>query len=201
MNRRRPSVLVWVALSLAPLLGCGSGGADLDAASDGHDHHGHDHDHDHAHRPGSLHEAVAELTAMRDAIRDALLDGEPNDAHGPLHEVGALLQAIPDVAAETDLPKEEWDAVNAANEELFDAFGTIDKAFHVKDGDKKAAYEEVSEQLEEAIEAIRVRLPLTGESPDTHDHDHDHDHDDHDHDHEDGDEDESSVESTEETQA
>ena len=143
---------------------------------------------------------MAELTSIHEAVRAAIMEGDADDAHGPLHEVGELLGAIPDVAAETDLPEEEWNAVKAANEKLFDAFGTIDKAFHVKDGDKKAAYEQVSAELTAAIEEIRVRLPMTGEDPDAghdhhdhdghdhdehddHEHDHDHDHDDHEHDH------------------
>lgn len=171
---------------VAALLGCNE--ATSDAHADAHDHgHEHEHEHEHGHRPESLHAAVVELTEMRDAIRDAILDGEPNDAHDPLHEVGDLLEAIPDIAAETDLPKEEWDAVNTANEELFAAFGTIDKSFHVKDGDKQATYEEVAEKLDGAIEAIRSRLILTGEDPESeeeahHEHDHDeHVHDEHDH--------------------
>lgn len=155
----RTAVLVVLSCSL---VGCS--GADPEAGRDASTH-GHDHDHDHGHRPDSLHAAVAELTEMRDAIRDAILTGEPDDAHGPLHEVGELLEAIPDIAAETDLPEEEWTAVNKANEQLFDAFGAIDKAFHTKDGDKKSAYEGVADQLDEAIEVIRSKLSLTGEEP------------------------------------
>ncbi|MEN0112041.1 MAG: hypothetical protein AAF805_15075 [Planctomycetota bacterium] len=183
---------VCAAMLAAALIGCGAADSAVNATAG--DDHGHDHDHDHhdhhSDRPASLHAAVAQLTAMRDDIRDAIVDGEPDDAHGPLHEIGALLEAIPDIAAETDLPKEEWDAVNVAHEELFDAFGVIDKAFHTKDGDKKAAYDEVAERLDEAIEAIRSRLPLTGEDPAAGDHDHDH----HDHDH-DGDHDHNHDES------
>lgn len=159
-----PLLPVLLGFLAVPLIGCGDAGPSTEAEAKGH---GHDHDHDHGHRPETLHAAVAELTEMRDVIRDAIVDGDPHDAHGPLHEVGDLLEAIPDIAAETDLPKEEWDAVNAANEELFAAFGAIDKAFHTKDGDKQAAYGGVSEKLDEALEAIRSRLALTGEEPES----------------------------------
>lgn len=182
-----------VALCVAPLVGCG--GTTQSTSAETHDHDHDHHDHDHGHRPASLHEAVHELTEIRDAVRAAILEGDPDDAHDPLHEVGELLEVLPDVAADTDLPKEEWDAVKAANERLFDAFGKVDKAFHTKDGDKKAAYEEVATDLDEAIEEIRARLPQTGEEPhhegehgDDHDHDHEEGHD-HDHDHEDDEED------------
>ncbi len=181
----RLSLILAVALCTAPLPGCGT----AEDGPEGHSHdHGHDHDHEHAHRPDSLHEAVAELEDLSEAIQAAIVDGDPEDAHDPLHEIGHLLEAIPDVAAETDLPESEWDAVKAASERLFEAFGDIDKAYHVEDGDKKAAYEEVSDVLEEAIEEIRSRLPLTGEEPDADGHDHDdHGHDDHDHNHDDHD--------------
>lgn len=170
---------ILLGLTVVPLVGCGEATTDTQAETAGH---GHDHDHEHADRPESLHAAVAELTEVRDTIREAILNGDPNDAHDPLHEVGELLEAIPDIAAETDLPKPEWDAVNAANDELFDAFGTIDKAFHTKDGDKKAAYEGVTEKLDNAIEAIRSRLALTGEDPVPSEAMHEgHSHDEHDH--------------------
>ena len=100
---------------------------------------------------------------MRDAIRSAVLDGDPTTPTARFTRSGELLEAIPDIAAETDLPKEEWEAVKSANDDLFDAFGAIDKAFHTKDGDKKAAYEQVADKLDQAIEAIRSRLALTGE--------------------------------------
>ncbi|MEO0529025.1 MAG: hypothetical protein AAF266_00460 [Planctomycetota bacterium] len=183
MRTARPVFPVLLCLLATPLVGCSGATADVDAEAHGH---GHDHDHDHGDRPESLHAAVAMLTETRDALRDAILNGDPDDAHDPLHEVVELLEAIPDIAAETDLPKEAWDTVNAANDKLFETFGAIDKAFHTKDGDKKAAYEGVAEQLDEAIESIRSQLALSGEEPPAdHDHDHDnHDHDDHEgHDH------------------
>lgn len=161
---------------IVSLAGCGEAtstagaGGDDHAHHDDHDHDGHDHDHeghdhdghhhhDHGERPQSFSEAVEQLVVTRDAIRDAILNGDPDDAHDPLHEVGALIETIPDLAAETDLPEAEWTAVKEANEKLYDAFGKVDKAFHTKDGDKKAAYEGAAEAIDAAIEDIRSRLP------------------------------------------
>ena len=124
------------------------------------DGHSHDHDHDHEARPESFTIAVTELVAHRDAIRAAIESGDPADAHDPLHEVAELLEAFPDIAAESDLSKEDWDAVKAASEKLFDSFGVVDQAFHKKDGDKKAAYESVADDIDEAMQAIQSRLPL-----------------------------------------
>lgn len=136
-----------------------------EAHNEGHaSEHDHAHEHEHAHesRPESFAVAVTQLIAHRDAIRNAIESSKPADAHDPLHEVAELLDAFPDIAAETDLPKEDWEAVKAASDRLFESFGTIDKAFHKKDGDKKAAYESVADDIEESMEAIKSRLPLAG---------------------------------------
>lgn len=177
------SVLVVGVLTLA---GCSSATSDGDASDNAHGHdHGHDHDHEHGHRPDSLHEAVDHLAEIEEAVSKAIMSGDAEAADEPLHEVVDLLNAIPEIAAETDLPKEEWEAVKAASKRLFNAYKVIHDEFHGKDGkdsDKQAAYEKVSSELTEALEEIRSRLPLTGEEPEDHDHDHG-DHDDHDHDH------------------
>ncbi|MEN1678413.1 MAG: hypothetical protein AAGJ46_02395 [Planctomycetota bacterium] len=164
-----------IVLSLTAC-GCGTAESTADA-----DDHGHEHDHEHGHRPASLHAAVAELTDIRDAISKAILEGDADAAHEPLHEAEELLGILPDVAAETDLPEAEWEVVSSETEKLKSSFAVIDKAFHTKDGDKQAAYEEVAAQLDAALDAIRSKLPMTGEDPDTEGHDHGEHDDDHDH--------------------
>lgn len=111
---------------------------------------------------------------MRNTVRMAMLDGDADDAHGLLHEVEELLGVLPSVAAETDLAEEQWNAVKAATDELKAAFAELDKAFHAEGADKKAAYETVSADLDAALEAIRERLPMTGEATD-HDPQHEND--------------------------
>jgi hypothetical protein len=121
---------------------------------------GDSHSHEHEHRPESFAAAVTELVAHRDAIRSGIESGKSAVVHDPLHEVAELLDAFPDIAAETDLAKDDWEAVKAASDRLFDSFGVIDEAFHKKDGDKKAAYESVAKDIDEAMQAIQSRLPL-----------------------------------------
>lgn len=175
----RASRLLGTLALVATLAALGCNAADQTAKADTHSHD-HGHDHDHGDRPESLDAAVAQLKSMHATIKTAILEGDPHDAHDPLHEIGELLEAIPNLAAETDLAQEDWDAVKAANEKLFDAFGAIDKAFHTKDGDKKAAFEQVSADLDEAIAEIDKRTPPTSEAASTPAVGHD-DRDDHDH--------------------
>ena len=134
--------------------------------------HGHEHDHDHSDRPKTLQAAIEELKGMRDAIRTAMEEDDPDSAHDPLHEVGQLLKAIPDLAADTDLPEDEWDAIKAEADRLFDAFGDIDSAFHKKDGDRRAAYDAAESTVDEAVAALEAYLPKLGkvDSPAKHKH-------------------------------
>ncbi|MEM8865556.1 MAG: hypothetical protein AAGF31_08420 [Planctomycetota bacterium] len=170
-----PLALLVVTLAIA---GCEP--ADSTTDVDGHEH-GHEHDHHHGSRPDSLHAAVHQLTEILDEIRAAIVEGDAEDAHEPLHEAEELLAVLPDVAAETDLPEVEWTAVKMATERLKESVAVIDEAFHAEGGDEKSAYEQVAESLEVALTAIRSRLPLTGEDPaEAHHEEHDH-HDDHDH--------------------
>lgn len=172
-----------LVFSLLAISGCGPGTQGEETDAEAHGHH-HDHDHEHGHRPDSLHEAVEHLTEIQKEIRSALESSDAEAAHEPLHEVAELLKAVPDIAAETDLPKEHWEAVKTASDRLFDAYAVIDKAFHAKDGDKQAAYEQVAGELTKALDEIRLRLPMTGEEVSMEDHEHEHEHD-HEHDHHD----------------
>lgn len=210
MNPYSLRLTCFVSVALIGTIGCQQENSTVSSEGQGHGHeHGHGHDHDHHARPASFTAAVAQLGEIRDEVRSAMEGGSPDDAHHPLHEVGELLQILPEVAADTDLPRDKWDEAKAETDKLFDAFGVIDAAFHKADGDKPAAYAQVAETIDASIANLQALLPLAGEkvieddhaAGHDHDHDHDHadegshdhgdhDHDDHDHgDHDQGDDD------------
>ena len=160
-------------------------------ADHGHGHeHGHEHGHDHHHsdRPESLRAAIVELKELSDSFCSAMEKDDTEAAHDPLHDLGKLLEAMPELAADTDLPEEEWNLVKDEIDRLFDAFGEVDSAFHKKDGDKKAAYEDAKSTIEAGVVALEAKLPLLGDdkahADHEHDHDHDHDGESHEHEHE-----------------
>lgn len=153
-------------LALAVVAGCQPGEPTSKPDADNHEaDHGHSHDHDHSGRHESLQSAINELTEIRDSIRAAMEKNAPDAAHGPLHHVPELLEAMPDLAADTDLPESDWNEVKAAADKLFDAFSKIDAAFHEKEGDKKGAYEEVRGMIDQELEVLKAKLPLLVESP------------------------------------
>lgn len=147
----------------------------------------HDHDHDHPAVPRSLPAAMTELRDSWAEISTAMNDDDPDSAHEPLHDVGRVLEAMPELAAETDLPESEWNEIKEVVDQLFDAFGKIDSAFHKKDGDKVAAYESVKSTIDEGVASLEAKLPILGadlglddghqgHAGDDLDHDHDHGH-------------------------
>lgn len=159
-----------LCFALSTLAGCNS----EQHASGEHDGHGHTHDH--SDTPDSLQAATKELREKWLQIQTAMDNGDPDAAHDPLHEVGSLLEAMPDLAAETDLSESEWNEVKSDVDGLRTAFGDIDSTFH-KDGDKVAAYDAAKSTIDQGIAALEAKLPQHGDSsrPDDHDHDNDED--------------------------
>ncbi|MCA9051593.1 MAG: hypothetical protein KDA89_22800 [Planctomycetaceae bacterium] len=150
-----------------------------------HDDHGHDHeDHSHDH-PETFAEAVSQLTAMRNTIRDGFANNDEDAAHEPLHDVGHLLEDLEGLAEKESLTDEQKAALKSSVETLFNAFGDVDKTLH---GGEGATYSEVSEKIDAALKTISDMVK-PGDAHHDDDHDHaDHDHADHDHaDHKDGD--------------
>lgn len=152
---------------------------------------GHNHEHADDHRPASYAAAVREIRELGASVAKAFSAGTPDDAHDALHDLGQLLKALPDVAGDTDLPKDDWQAVKDAGQRLFDAYDKLDQLMHgnkEKKGDAAKTLAEASPDIEAALEILESKLALTGEPPAPakdsdpaaaeieHDHDHDHDH-------------------------
>lgn len=111
----------------------------------GHDHKGHDH------APESLTDALAELTSLRNTIRDSFAKNDQDAAHGPLHEVGAILEAIPELAKKEKVSADNQAAIETAVNTLMDAFGNVDKTMHGQEG---STYSEESATIDTTLTAL-----------------------------------------------
>ena len=125
--------------------GCGDSPKPVDVGSS--DEHAHNHD-DHDHGPESLKDAITELTSMRDTIRDAFAKKDHDAAHNPLHEVGHVLEAIPELAKKEKVSAENQAAIEKAANSLMDAFGRVDKTMHGQEG---SAYSEESATIDATL--------------------------------------------------
>ena len=118
-------------LLLVLVLGCGPTETAKPVSGHSHSHeHEHGHTHEHASGPQSFHDAVAQLKEIQSQVSTAMENDDPDAAHGPLHDVGHLLNKIPELAADTELAESDWNEVKAEVDKLFEAFGEVDSAFH-----------------------------------------------------------------------
>ena len=110
------------------------------------------HDHgEHDHGPESLKDALAELTSLRDTIRDSFAKNDQDAAHGPLHDVAAILEAIPELAKKEKVSAANQAAIETAVNALMDAFGNVDKTMHGQEG---STYAEESATIDSTLTAL-----------------------------------------------
>lgn len=152
--------LMWVMTAYCGLcLGCGDSGpttASPETASADHQHED-DHDHENHHdHPETLEEGLKELIALRDTVRDAFAKNDTETAHGPLHDVGHLLEDITGLIEKSGLGEEAVAAARKDIETLFDSFGAVDKTMHGQEG---STYTEVSAKIDAAIQALQALKP------------------------------------------
>jgi len=119
----------------------------------------HEHGEGH-HHPETLADALTELTELRDAIRDAFAKDDTDKAHDPLHEVGHIIEVVQELAEKEKLPEDRLAIVKSSTEELFNAFGDVDKTMH---GGEGSTYKDVSEKIDAAM--IALKAAITGEAP------------------------------------
>ena len=122
------------------------------------EHLGHSHSHDDHAEPSTFRDIVEKLVDMDEQICNAFASNDTHAAHGPLHDVGQILENLTSLAKEEDIPKDVLAAVEQAKKDLFTAFGKIDKTFH---GEEGSNYDEQSSKIQSALivikEAARVK--------------------------------------------
>ena len=121
----------------------------------GHDHEAHDHG------PESLKDALVELTSLRNTIRDSFAKNDQDAAHGPLHDVGAILEAVPELAKKEKVSAENQAAIETAVNTLMDAFGNVDKTMHGQEG---STYTEESAMIDTTLTALSAACAV-GSAP------------------------------------
>ena len=139
-----------ITLTLSLLVGSGCSDATKNEPVESSQNHGHDHE-EHDHGPESLKDALAEATSLRDTIRDSFAKNDQDAAHGPLHDVGAILEASPELAKKEKVSTENQAAIETAVNTLMDAFGNVDKTMHGQEG---STYAEESATIDTTLTAL-----------------------------------------------
>jgi hypothetical protein len=117
--------------------------------ADDHSAESHADEHEHEeHHFETYDEAVKALAEMRDKIRDSFAKEDVEAAHGPLHDVGHILEHLPELAKKAGHPDEVQASVKEHTDKLFDLFDKVDRKLH---GEAGAAYDEVSADVDAAL--------------------------------------------------
>ena len=128
--------------------------------------------HSHSDSPMSFKDSVSKLSEMNQVIKTSLASDDLDKAHGPLHEVGHVLEALATAAKNEKFSEADMATIKSAKEDLFDAFGEIDKTFH---GGEGATYDEVANKITGAMNKLKsfagmeespVEAPTTDNVPD-----------------------------------
>ena len=127
---------------------------------DGEDHGEHAHDGEHKH-PETYDEAVTELLAMQQAIAEGFASDNADDAHGPLHDVGHLLEDTETLVKKSDMDDKTKKKLHEAIEQLFTSYGAVDDKMH--DENEGKDYSDVAEQIENAINTLKAEAKISTE--------------------------------------
>jgi hypothetical protein len=111
----------FLAIALPLLLGAVPGCSPGDSShGQGHDHAGHDHVGHHApeHKPKDFAEAVLQVRRRAGRVEAIAAHGDADRLNHELDHLRELIGWLPELAADSDLRKPEWDRVHRLTEEL-----------------------------------------------------------------------------------
>lgn len=185
-NRRSMTTVGHVlgCMLIGLVVGCTSSSTPTAASGESGKEEEHHHDHDHGHRPESYAAALDQIKHARDEVKSAFDAGTPHECDNALHVLAEVLPVLPEVAAETDMGKEDWQVVKEQSKVVFDQFMGIHDGFH-GDGQQGASFDSVAEPINAAIAVLESKIAATGEKATAGDHSHD-SHEGHDHGESDG---------------
>jgi hypothetical protein len=107
--------------------------------------------------PLNFADALKKVEEAKEKICVAFEQGTPDEAHDALHQVGHMLEDLPQLATQgRELSTETVSAINQAVESLFDGFGKLDDTMH---GGAEVELDKIKQQLTQSLANLRKVLP------------------------------------------
>jgi len=97
---------------------------------------------------GSYANALLEIKSYRNTIRDGVNAGDPAKAHRPLDELDVVLEYLPTVARDSNVPRTQWETVNTSAQQLRDLFNQVHTQI---DAGEEPDYQAVAAGIDAAI--------------------------------------------------
>ena len=93
-------------------------------------------------------DALSAIKTYRNAIRDAIAAGNPPQAHRPLDELDIVLEHLPTVARDDNIPKSEWETINTSALRIRELFDGVHRQIDAGEApDFKSVGEEIAGQI------------------------------------------------------
>jgi hypothetical protein len=109
-----------------------------------------------------LADAIGQIKQLRDAVEKETKDGLPDnpfEAHQALDKADLVFQWLPAIARDSGVPKEQWEAVNAAASDLRGLFEKVHQNIDDKaDPDFASVAAQIDQRLGE-LEALAQAQP------------------------------------------
>jgi len=102
-------------------------------------------------------DAVAKIKQLRDAVQRETQDGLPEspfEAHQALDKADIVVQWLPEIARDSGVAKERWEAVNTAANELRELFDTVHQNIDNKVDPDFASVQQAMDEKIAALEAV-----------------------------------------------
>ncbi len=117
-------------------------------------------------RPANYAAAVARITSYRDTIRDQIAAGRPGKAHRPLDEMNFIVEWLPEIAQQSNVPKENWEALNTAAQTIRTL---LDKVHENIDNGDEPDFNAVADGIQESIDTLESihKSDANNKSPET----------------------------------
>ena len=106
--------------------------------------------------------AVEHIQKYRDTIKTETTGGTPAKAHRALDLLDYVLQWLPEIAQNSNVPKDDWQAIGENSQTLRDGLNSVH--FNI-DAGKAPDYDSVAAEIDAAVEALAAIE--AGESSDT----------------------------------
>lgn len=104
-------------------------------------------------RPADFKDAVARIKKYRDDIEAGAAGDTPGLAHRPLDELNFVLQWLPGIARDSNVPKEHWEAINTTANGLRELFEKVHQNIdNIVDPD----FASVEKQIDEGIGRLQA---------------------------------------------
>jgi hypothetical protein len=115
-------------------------------------------------RPTDFADAVTRVKGYRNTIRDEIAAGRPTKAHRALDELDIVLNWLPEIARDGNVPKDRWESVNTTAQQIRELFNKVHTNIDAK---QDPDYSSVSKDIDQAIgrldEVTSATSPATKE--------------------------------------